>query len=71
MQTTLDNEITNDINDKEKKCKGGNCHHFTGNQPPLLSFCKCQTWQVIEIINQYVISCIDIFGVMQLFDRRG
>lgn len=58
-----------EINDESKCPKKEDTHAFNSPET-LLSFCDCQRWQIIRIINWDLIECIDIYGRIQEFDME-
>lgn len=61
-------EVTDDLTTNEGKCKSDHCHNFL-DDTPVLSFCSCQRWQVIEVISPVEIECLDINGERMIFGR--
>lgn len=53
------------------KCPSETTHTFTDEvNLPLLTFCKCGEWQIIQIIKfPTQILCINIHGLKQVFYR--
>lgn len=52
------------------KCPSEDTHRWLKENPlVLLSFCLCEEWQIVEIISNDYVKCVNIQGEIRNFDR--